>query len=88
MWALTLQNEPLTGYDHNYPFNSLAMDGPIQRDFIKKDLGPLFQQHGHGKDKLKILAYDHNIDKVEEFASAILQDPVAANYTYGMDGCV
>jgi glucosylceramidase len=55
--AITIQNEPLN--PNNNP--SLLMEDSQQADFIKNNLGPAFKEAGI---TTKIIAYDHNCDKV------------------------
>lgn len=73
--AITPQNEPL--HDGNNP--SMVMLADEQRDFIKNNLGPAFEQAGI---KSKIIIYDHNADK-PEYPVSILNDPQAKKYIDG-----
>ncbi len=73
--AITIQNEPLHG--GNNP--SMIMLSDEQRDFIKNNLGPLFQSAGI---TAKIIVYDHNCDH-PEYATDILSDPDAFKYIDG-----
>lgn len=73
--AITPQNEPLN--PNNNP--SLVMTAAQQKDFIKNDLGPAFQQAGI---QTKIVVYDHNCDH-PEYATTILSDAVAAAFVDG-----
>ncbi|MES2457146.1 MAG: glycoside hydrolase family 30 beta sandwich domain-containing protein [Bacteroidota bacterium] len=67
--AITIQNEPL--HPGNNP--SLLMVAPDQALFIKKHLGPAFQQ---AKIDTKIILYDHNADR-PDYPISILDDPEA-----------
>jgi glucosylceramidase len=73
--AITIQNEPLN--PNNNP--SLLMLAWEQKEFIKNNLGPLFQAAGI---KTKILLYDHNCDH-PEYATSILSDPAASQFIDG-----
>ncbi len=73
--TITVQNEPLN--PKNTP--SMAMFADEQDVFIRKYLGPAFQQ---AKIKTKILLYDHNPDVIS-YAETILRDPVASKYVDG-----
>lgn len=74
--AITVQNEPLHS-TNNYP--SMLMTAEEQRNFIKNNLGPLFQSNSIGT---KILLYDHNWD-VPQYPVSIMNDPVAKQYVAG-----
>lgn len=73
--AITVQNEPL--HPGNNP--SLLMLAKDQAIFVKKSLGPAFQ---NARIKTKIIVYDHNADK-PEYPIAILDDPEAKKYIDG-----
>jgi glucosylceramidase len=68
--AVTPQNEPLN--PANNP--SLSMSAVEQTNFIKNNLGPVFQSAGLAT---KIITYDHNCDH-PEYATTVLSD-LAAN---------
>ena len=73
--AITPQNEPL--HPGNNP--SLLMTAVQQADFIKNNLGPVFQAAGI---TTKIIIYDHNCDK-PEYPLAILNDVAARTFVNG-----
>jgi glucosylceramidase len=73
--AITPQNEPLNAY--NNP--SMLMVSADEGKFIKRNLGPAFQQAGI---KAKIIVYDHNADH-PEYATAIYQDQEANPFVDG-----
>jgi glucosylceramidase len=73
--AVTPQNEPLNAY--NNP--SMLMVSADEGKFIKRNLGPAFQQAGI---KAKIIVYDHNADH-PEYATAIYQDAEANPFVDG-----
>jgi glucosylceramidase len=73
--AITIQNEPLN--DKNTP--SMVMQANEQALFIRDHLGPAFKAAGL---RTKIILYDHNCD-VPEYATSILNDPVANLYVDG-----
>lgn len=73
--ALTIQNEPL--HPGNNP--SLLMLAEQQSEFIKTNLGPLFEELGI---ETKIIIYDHNADR-PDYPISILNDPEAAQYIDG-----
>ncbi|RIV19900.1 glucosylceramidase [Fibrisoma montanum] len=73
--AITIQNEPL--HPGNNP--SLLMLPEDQATFIKKSLGPAFQQ---ANIDTKIILYDHNADR-PDYPITILNDPEAKKYVDG-----
>jgi glucosylceramidase len=73
--AITLQNEPEN--PKNTP--SMLMTAEEQATFVKKYLGPAFQE---AKLKTKIVVYDHNCDH-PEYPIAILNDAEAKKYIDG-----
>lgn len=73
--AITVQNEPL--HPGNNP--SMLMTAIEQRDFIKKNLGPVFKSNGI---PTKIIVYDHNANH-PEYPLTILNDTTAAEYVDG-----
>ncbi len=72
---ISIQNEPL--HDGNNP--SLYMPADEQAAFIKKGLGPRFEQEGI---ETKVLIYDHNVDRID-YPISILDDDEANKYVYG-----
>ena len=89
IWGLTVLNEPDICHEHDPKFPSicLSMNGIQQRDFIKHNLGPLLfgsaNKTGHHKD-LILMAYDFNLDHIENFVTPILTDPEASKYIAGI----
>ena len=79
MWGLTVQNEPMAvqtcGESCNYT-------GPEERDFVKNHLGPALWNSGL-KDK-KLIVWDHNRSMMFQRAAAVLDDPEAAKYVWGV----
>ncbi len=73
--ALTVQNEPL--HPGNNP--SLLMVAPVEADFVKNYLGPVFKAKNI---KTKIIIYDHNADR-PDYPISILDDAQAAKYIDG-----
>ena len=78
IWGLTVQNEPLAVQT----WESCIFTGEEERDFLKQHLGPVMVKAGLG-DK-KILIWDHNRDLLYERARAVLDDPEAAKYVWGV----
>jgi len=78
VWGLTVQNEPMA----TQTWESCVFTGEEERDFIKKFLGPTLQKAGMANKKL--IAWDHNRDLMYQRASAVLDDPEAAKYVWGI----
>ena len=78
MWGLTVQNEPMA----KQTWESCIYTGEEERDFVKNYLGPTLQKAGFGDIKLTV--WDHNRDLLSQRASAVLDDPEAAKYVWGV----
>lgn len=78
IWGLSVQNEPMA----TQKWESCIFTGEEERDFIKGYLGPTLAKGGLGGKKL--IAWDHNRDLVYQRASAVLDDPAAAKYVWGI----
>lgn len=74
--AVTIQNEPLH-FTANYP--CMQMQANEQLQFIKNNLGPVFEAEGIST---KIITYDHNWDR-PDYPITILDDPDARQYVAG-----
>uniref|UniRef100_K3WLX9 Glycosyl hydrolase family 30 TIM-barrel domain-containing protein n=1 Tax=Globisporangium ultimum (strain ATCC 200006 / CBS 805.95 / DAOM BR144) TaxID=431595 RepID=K3WLX9_GLOUD len=62
IWGMTVQNEPGKPIIQPSVWQSLRMTGAEERDFIKKDLGPLFKQN---HPDVKIIAGDDQKADIE-----------------------
>ncbi|MGI4875447.1 MAG: glycoside hydrolase family 30 protein [Janthinobacterium lividum] len=78
IWGLTVQNEEMA----TQKWESCVFTAEEERDFIKGYLGPTLHKSGLGDKKL--MAWDHNRDLVYQRASAVLDDPEAAKYLWGI----
>jgi glucosylceramidase len=78
VWGLSVQNEPAA----KQRWESCIFTGDEERDFIKHYLGPTLQKSGLASRKL--IAWDHNRDLIYQRASAVLNDPDAAKYVWGV----
>jgi glucosylceramidase len=84
MWGLTVVNEPHSGYDPHYAFNSLGFSAEQQRDFVKLDLGPAMESAGYGgQNGTKLMIFDDNRGNLPEWARTVLSDKGAAKYIAG-----
>lgn len=79
IWAFTVQNEP----EAHQTWESCLYTPEEERDFVKKHLGPAFERAGL-LGKVKIVGWDHNRDRIEARAAALLTDPDAAKYFWGI----
>lgn len=77
IWGVTMQNEP----EANTGWDTCLYSPAEERDFIRDYLGPTLRRTG--MQNIKILAWDHNCDDVDEYADTIYTDPVASRYVWG-----
>lgn len=78
IWGLTVQNEPLAVQT----WESCVYSGEEERDFVKNFLGPELRRSG--LSDVKLIAWDHNRTHLYPRARAILDDPAAAQYVWGI----
>ncbi|PTY00102.1 glycoside hydrolase family 30 protein [Opitutus sp. ER46] len=78
VWALTVQNEP----DAKQTWESCLYSPEEERDFVRDHLGPALEKGGFAD--VKLLGWDHNRDGIETRAKAMLGDPKAAKYLWGL----
>ncbi|TMW62584.1 hypothetical protein Poli38472_005202 [Pythium oligandrum] len=79
-WAMTTQNEPTEQALSFKQWQSLRFNADEERDFIKKDLGPLMKQN---HPDLKIISYDDQKDVINRW-TAPFNDPEARKYISGV----
>ncbi|MGZ4979738.1 MAG: glycoside hydrolase family 30 protein [Methylobacter sp.] len=78
IWGLTVQNEP----EATQTWDSCIYTGEEERDFVRDYLGPTLDDAGLGN--VKVIVWDHNRDRLFERAKAVLDDPKAAHYVWGV----
>ncbi|CAI5736798.1 unnamed protein product [Hyaloperonospora brassicae] len=78
MWALTTQNEPTKQFSFKY-WQSLRFNATTERDFIKRDLGPVLKEE---HPDLKIIMMDDQKDLLLDWDAALL-DKESAQYISG-----
>ncbi|CAG2100447.1 unnamed protein product [Medioppia subpectinata] len=83
-WGMTVQNEPMTGMQENFPWNTMGFTAEMERDFLKTDLGPALERAGWGPDKFNVMILDHNRDLLPQWADVVLGDSGAAKYAKGV----
>ncbi|KAK4323931.1 hypothetical protein Pmani_005390 [Petrolisthes manimaculis] len=81
MWGLTTQNEPLSGFDENWGWNTCGWTAEDMRDWIKQNLGPTLE--AAGMRRLKLMVDDFNRDTLPWYVQPMLEDPDCANYVDG-----
>lgn len=79
VWAFTVQNEP----EAHQTWESCLYTPEQERDFVKNHLGPAFERAGL-LGRVKLIGWDHNRDRIEARADALLGDPAAAKYFWGL----
>lgn len=60
----------------------------MERDFVKKDLGPALTQAGYGPDKLAFMIWDdgrsgRGVTQMADFVNTCLNDTEAKKYIKG-----
>ncbi len=78
IWGLTVQNEP----EATQTWDSCIYTGEEERDFVRDYLGPTLDDAGLGN--VNVIVWDHNRDRLFERAKAVLDDPKAAHYVWGV----
>jgi glucosylceramidase len=78
IWGLSVQNEPMA----KQTWESCNYTAADERDFIKNFLGPALVKGGFANKHL--IVWDHNRDLMYQRASAVLEDPQAAKYVWGV----
>lgn len=81
---MTIQNEPMTGWDQWFPWNTCGFNAEMERDFAKLDLGPIFESAGFPPETFHILGLDHNRPLAKDWADTIFNDTVASRYFAGL----
>jgi glucosylceramidase len=79
IWAFSVQNEP----EAHQTWESCLFTPAQERDFIKRHLGPALARAGLA-DRIKLIGWDHNRDRLEARAAALLGDPESAKYLWGL----
>lgn len=78
VWGISVQNEPMA----KQRWESCIYTAEEERDFVKNYLGPTMKKAGYSAKK--IIAWDHNRDLIYQRAQTYLNDPVAAQYIWGI----
>jgi len=83
-WGMTIQNEPMTGWDPWFPWNTCGFNAEMERDFAKTDLGPILEEGGFTPENFNILALDHNRPLATDWANVVFADQAASRYIKGL----
>ena len=75
---MSVQNEPMAGWDPDFPWNVCGFNATMERDFVKTDLGPIFEQGGYPPETFNIMSLDHNRPLAEDWANTVYSDPAAS----------
>jgi glucosylceramidase len=78
VWGISVQNEPMA----KQTWESCIFTAEEERDFIRDYLGPTLKKNK--LDDKKLIAWDHNRDLIYHRAVAILNEPEAAKYVWGL----
>lgn len=78
VWGLSIQNEPMA----KQTWESCNYSAEDETNFLKTALGPTLQKEGLGNKK--VIIWDHNRDLLFQRANALLSDPAAAKYVWGV----
>ncbi|GMR50817.1 hypothetical protein PMAYCL1PPCAC_21012, partial [Pristionchus mayeri] len=81
-WAVTPQNEPTTGADPDYGWQTLFFDAQGETDFIKNHLGPALKSSDASKD-IMIIGMDDQRFMLPGWADVMFSDPVVSSYVAG-----
>ncbi|KAL6740522.1 hypothetical protein Aduo_013871 [Ancylostoma duodenale] len=82
-WGLTVQNEPGSGAEPDYGWQTMYFNAEMERNFIKNLLGPTLKSSSFSKD-LRLMINDDQRDSLPEWADTVLNDPEAAKYVSGI----
>ena len=69
IWGMTPQNEPLTGFEENFPWNTCAWSAEDMRDWIKTSFGPAMTDAG--LRRVQIMVLDHNRDALPWYPETV-----------------
>jgi glucosylceramidase len=78
IWGVTVQNEP----EAVQRWDSCIYTPEEERDFVRDHLGPALAAEGLAH--VKIIIWDHNRDRMYVRAKAVLDDPKAAAFVWGV----
>ena len=77
IWGLTVQNEP----EATQTWDSCLYTAEEERDFVRDYLGPAL--HRAKLQRIRLLVWDHNRDRLYQRAKVVYDDPKATKYVWG-----
>jgi glucosylceramidase len=78
IWGLTVQNEP----EATQTWDSCVFTPEEERDFVRDHLGPALTREK--LSDVRLIVYDHNRNRIFEWARTIFDDPAASKYVWGI----
>jgi glucosylceramidase len=78
VWGLTVQNEP----NAVQTWDSCVYTGEEEANFIANHLYPALERHG--LERIRIMVWDHNKERVFDRARAVMQNQQAARHVWGI----
>ncbi|GMS92747.1 hypothetical protein PENTCL1PPCAC_14922, partial [Pristionchus entomophagus] len=82
-WAVTPQNEPTTGANPIYPWQTLYFDAEMESEFVKHHLGPTLRKSNASKGLIMIGLDDDRI-ALPGWADVMFADPIVSSYVAGI----
>uniref|UniRef100_A0A915Q653 Glucosylceramidase n=1 Tax=Setaria digitata TaxID=48799 RepID=A0A915Q653_9BILA len=82
-WGLTVQNEPVTGVDLSYKWQTMYFNPKTERDFVKYHLGPTLRRSEVGRN-ISLIIMDDQRSQLPIWADVVLKDKEAAQYVSGI----
>jgi glucosylceramidase len=79
IWGITIQNEP----EASTPWPTCVWTPQQELDFLKKFLGPILAANDLGPAKLPVMFWDHNKQRMFDWAKIFYADSVASRMVWG-----
>lgn len=74
-WGLTVQNEPTTGSDANYGWQTMFFNAQTQRDFIRDTLGPTLNRSTLGRS-IALMTMDDQRYELPAWPDTVIRESV------------
>ncbi|VDN06504.1 unnamed protein product [Thelazia callipaeda] len=82
-WGLTVQNEPVTGVDLSYKWQTMYFSPKTERDFVRNHLGPALKSSEVGRN-ISLMIMDDQRTQLPVWADVVFKDAKAAEYVSGI----
>uniref|UniRef100_A0AC35GP55 Glucosylceramidase n=2 Tax=Panagrolaimus sp. PS1159 TaxID=55785 RepID=A0AC35GP55_9BILA len=82
-WGMTIQNEPSSGLDPLYKWQTMAFPAEMERDFLSDILGPALKA-SNLTNNLKIMIYEDQRIGIKEYVEKVMESSAAAKYVDGV----